>query len=409
MAASSLGALAADLESGRITEREARKRAAEISETVAERDPGALLSAAIEAYQAGRSQQAGALATIVDSVAAAWLGHPLQFWRKRRSPELALDLRARALALLSLLSADKGEDAAAVDLRQEAETLLATLRDSTAPRFAIGALTAERALRLGEPALALQMIERVLGSTSLSAEQRAAAQAIRAAALRAAGRTADAAEALRTSAAAFDEAGRPGAALDADLERGIHLFDAGDTGAARDLLSQVATSAAATDAAAVEFEARLRLGAVLARNGEHGAAAGEFEAAAGLARRAGEQARLIVALRNAADERRLGGDHPAAEKLLDEALAVPSSAGTVIDLAKAKVVLAVLRSGQGRQADAESLLIGAKEDLDRRLAEIGDGGSAHARDHIATQLRQIEAVRDKIRVVKDTNSPGGAC
>jgi hypothetical protein len=106
-------------------------------------------------------------------------------------------------------------------------------------------------------------------------------------------------------------------------------------------------------------------------------------------------AAVIVALRNAADELRHEGDFIAAERLLLEALAVPATPALVVDRAKAKYFLAVLRHQQGRREDAHRLLNEASADFEDKLIELGVDGSRQGREHVEGQLRTVAALREQ--------------
>jgi tetratricopeptide (TPR) repeat protein len=393
-----LDRLAADLEGGRADTHTARKLAASVpAEEPWGRDIARFTAEAANAYTSGRTRRAWALATIVNEVADSWSSRGSRPWgAQRRQKDGALDLKARALAVLGFVEADEGRPESAVELRKACEVAVGKLADGTAARLDIGMLTAERSIRLGRPDEAVHLFEQLLQMPSLSQSQRAAAQAVLAGALRAAGRPEDAIAALESTAGSFIAAGRPAAALAADLERGIHLTQSGDTAGAQALLAHVAEGAAATGNALVEADARLRLGMIAAEAGRHAESAEEFRLGAGAARRSGDDAKVVIALRNAADELRMQGDLDAAERLLNEALTIKSSPALELDLAKAMVMFAVLRHQQGHPHDASRLLDEAEATFQRRFRELEAGSSPRLRDHLESQLRQLAAVRGQI-------------
>jgi hypothetical protein len=361
------------------------------------RQVAALIGDAVDAYTSGRTQRASAAATIVDAVAERWIEARARRWPRRGSgAEGALDTRARALALLSFVEADEGHDQSAGALRRESERILSTLRNPTAARFAIGVTAAQRAIRLGKTADAIEMLHEVMRLPSLSDSQRAAAQAVLAEAQLAAGRSNEAIATLEESGQSFHRAGMPSAALEADLERGIHLMESGDRSAARSLLAEVAASAVATGASAVEAQTRLRLGLIAAEAGEHVDAAEQFQMAGAAARRAGDDANVVVALRNAADERRLQNDLAGAERLLTEAIALGVKPKAALDAAKAKYLFAIVRHQQGRQDDAVRLLDEAAGDFQRKLDELAANASPQAKEHLERQLREVASLRKKL-------------
>jgi tetratricopeptide (TPR) repeat protein len=162
------------------------------------------------------------------------------------------------------------------------------------------------------------------------------------------------------------------------------------------LLAEVAASAVDSGATSVETGARLRLGLIAAQAGEHAESAEQFRLAAAAARRAGDDANVVVGLRNAADELRLQNDLAGAEGLLKEALALGTNPKAAIDAAKAKYLFAVVRHEQGRQDDADRLLDEAAGEFQRKLDELGSGASAQAKEHLERQLREVASLRRKL-------------
>ena len=322
-----LDRLAADLEGGRADRDTARKLAANVPpEEPWGRHIAGFTADAADASTSGRTRRAWALATIVNEVADSWSKRGSRPWgAQRRQKDGALDLRARALAVLGFVEGDEGRVESAAELRKASDQVLRELVDSTAARLDIGMLSAERSVRRGRPEEAVDLFEQLLRMPSLTQSQRAAAQAVLAGALRGAGRPEEAIAALESTARSFVAAGRPAAALEADLERGIHLMQSGDRTSAQALLANVAESAVATGHSVVEAHARLRLGVIAAEAGSHAEVAREFRLGADAARRSGDDAKVVIALRNAADELRMDGDLPAAERLLDEALKIKSN------------------------------------------------------------------------------------
>ncbi len=236
-------------------------------------------------------------------------------------------------------------------------------------------------------------MEEVLRNPRLDDSQRAAAQAVLAGALRLAGREDEGIATLEATAQSFARAGRPSAVIDADLERGIHLLQAGHKVAARALFLHVADAAATSGHHAAEVEARLRLGLIGAEALEHAESAQQFQLAAAAARRLSDNARIIVALRNAADELRLQHDFTGAERLLVEAFAITETPALEADIAKTKVVFAVLRHEQDRQDEANRLLNEAEQTFQRKLNELEHGESGRLREHLEAQLRQLDSLR----------------
>jgi hypothetical protein len=118
--------------------------------------------------------------------------------------------------------------------------------------------------------------------------------------------------------------------------------------------------------------------------------------AASAARRAGDNATVIVALCNAADELRHAHDLAGAERVLAEALAVPATRATTVDLAKAKYYLATLRYQQGNRQEAYRLLDEAATDFRRKLVEIGADGAPQAREHLQAELRKLAGLREQM-------------
>lgn len=391
-----LALLAADLQAGRLDEASARKVAAKVpAEGAAGRQASALATEAMDAYAAGRTRDAWAAATIADAATKAWSERPSQIFRGGGNDKV-LDLRVRALVVQSFIEADAGREGTSSEFRRASEEVLRRMRDSSRTGLAVAVAKSERALRLGRAEEAVAVMEEALRNPRLDDSQRAAAQAVLAGALRVAGREAEGIATLEATAESFARAGRPSAVIDADLERGIHLLQAGDKVAARALLSQVADAAAKSGHDKAEFEARLRLGVLGAEAQEHLESAQQFQLAAAAARRVKDDARVVIALRNAADELRLDHDLAGAERLLDEALAIGGTPGLEVDNAKAKVVFAVLRNQQGRQDDAYRLLLEAEETFQRKLDELEHGESPRLREDLESQRRQVLTLRETL-------------
>lgn len=375
--------LAGELEAGQVDPRQA----SDIAAKVPAREPwghqvSTLIADAIDAYTEANRPKAWAAATIAGAAAKGW-----------GNLQGAIDVQARALAVLSLIEADEGHDERASQLRRDSERMLGKMSDPTPARFSIDVTAAQREVRLGRAGEAVKMLEGVLKLPSLTENQRAAAQAVLAGALQAEGRPQEAIENLKVTAGTFDRAGRPTAALEADLERAIHLLQAGETTEARAVLNQVAQSAAATGADTVQLHARMRLGVIAAGAGEHETSAAEFQQAAAAAKRVGDDANVVVALRNAGDELRMHGNLAGAEQSLNEALSLGFNPRIALDMAKAKYVLAVVRHQQGNQAEAERLLNEAEGDFKRKVRELGSNAASAARDHIRAQISQVESLR----------------
>ena len=388
--------LAADLQAGRVDEAAARKLAAKIP---AEVHTGQLVSAlateSLNDYAAGRTNKARAAATIVDAATKTWTERLSGLLRGGRNDSV-LDLRARALTVLRFIEADEGKEDSSDEMRRASEKVLASMGKSARTRLAIAVAASERALRQGRAEEAVSIMEKTLKNPELDDSQRAAAQAVLAGSLRLAGREAEGIATLEATAQSFAGAGRTSAVIDADLERAIHLIQAGDNVAARTLLVNVADAAAAAGNNAAEVEARLRLGKLAADAGEHPEGAQQFQLAAAAARRADDDAGLVIALRNAADELRRQHDLAGAERLLNEALAINATTPTLeIDLATAKCIFAVVRSGQGRHEEGLRLLSEAESTFRRKLDELGPGETPLLREHLESQLRQVASLREK--------------
>jgi tetratricopeptide (TPR) repeat protein len=390
--------LAVDLEEGRVNiERTQELASAVPPEPARGKELGALLSEALGSYADGRQRQAWAAASVVAAVAGAWIDRRTLLWPRRLLlREGALDLRARALALLGFIETDRGREDAAAALHRDSEAALHRMQGPTSARFVIGATAAERALRGRHADEAIEILNRVLRLPSLSDSQRGATQALLATALGAAGRVEDAARTFEDTAESWDRAGISPGSLAADLERGVLMAKIGDATAAQSLLSKVASAAAAARNDEVEARAQLHLGVLMAAAREHRQAANHFELAAGAARRGGDSAAVIVALRNAADELRYERDLAGAERLLLEALAVPPTPALTVDIAKAKYYLAVLRHQQGQREEADRLLDEAAADFERKLTELGADGPRLAREHVDGELRKPASLRQQL-------------
>ena len=388
--------LAADLLAERVDEATARKLAAKVPAQVhTGQQVSELVTEALHDYAAGRTRKAWAAATIVDASTKTWTERLSGLLRGGRTDSV-LDIRARALTVLSFIEADEGKEASSDELRRASEKVLATIGKSARTRLAIAVASAERALRQGRAEEAVSIMEKTLRNPTLDDSQRAAAQAVLAGSLRLAGRQAEGIGTLEATAQSFARARRPSAVIDTDLERGIHLIQAGDSVAAHALLTHVAEAAAAAGNWAAEVEARLRLGKLAAEAREHSESAQQFQLAATAARRASDEVGLVIALRNAADELRRQHDLAGAERLLNEALAINATNPALdIDLAITKYTFAVVRYGQRRHEEALRLLSEAESTFRSRLDELGPGETPLLREHLEGQLRQVASLREK--------------
>lgn len=396
--ASDLTSLAADLEAGRLTAAEATSRAGRMRPDRHVADQVRALSVdAVEAYTAGQSRKAWSTATVLAGVIDAWGRVRSRPWPLRGGmTEGVFDLQARALALLSLIEADAGRADSAADLRRQFEDVLGRLSNPSPARLAIATLWAERAIRLGRGEDAVATMQEAVRLPGLDDAQRAAAQVVLATSLRAAGRPAEGVAMLEHTAEDFARAGLPSAALASDLERAVRLLDAGRTQEARSLLAHVAQSAAVLGEDELEADARLRLGALASKEDDHAEAAEQFARAGEAARREGNDAKVVVALRNAADELRQQHDFEAADRVLQEVFAIESTAALEVDLAKAKITLAVLRERQGRKADAAHLLVEAETTFRQKLDSLERTESPRTRQHLEAQLRQVVSLRERL-------------
>jgi len=390
--------LAVDLEEGRVDLERTHELASAVPPGATQgKELGMLISQATGAYANGHQRQAWAAASVAAAVAGAWIERPTRLWPRRVAlREGALDTRARALALLGFIEADEGRDGAAAALERDSDAALSRMVRPTSARFVIGALTAERALKLRRTDEAVAMLSAVLRLPGLKDRERGAAQALLATALGAAGLVDEAARAFESTAESWDRAGDSAGSLAADLARGILMAKSGDATVARSLLTLVASAAAAARNDEVEARAQLYLGVLLAGAREHRQAANHFKLSASAARRAGDKAAVIVALRNAADELRYQHDFTGAERLFSEALAEPATPALAVDLAKAKYYFAVLRHQQGNRAEADRLLDEAGLDFERRLAELGANGHPAAREHVQEQIVILSSLREQL-------------
>jgi tetratricopeptide (TPR) repeat protein len=232
---------------------------------------------------------------------------------------------------------------------------------------------------------------------ALDESRRAVAQALLARSLQDAGRVAEGIAALEASKQSFLRAGRPTAALAADEERAVHLLQAGNKNAARALLTKVAEAAAAGGQDAIEANAWLRLGLLSSEMGERSESARQFQLGAEAARREGDQAKIVGALRNAANELRRQGDFAGAERLLNEAIAIKTTTpAVVLELAKAKYVFAFMRAQQRRLDEARQFLDDAASTFQSRLDELESLENPPLREELQGKLRQVAALRDKM-------------
>jgi len=398
MAGGALRQLTVDLEEGRVDLKRARELALVVPPDAAPaKELGELIAEATGAYTDGKARYAWAAASVAAAVAGAWIDRSTHLLPRRVAlREGSQDVRARALALLSLLEADKGREEAAASLNRDSEAVLLRMARPTQARFTIGATAAERALKLHRADEAIAILNRILRLAKLSDSERGAAQALLAAALHAADRVDEAGRAFEETARSFQRAGLSSGSLGADLERGVLMAQTGNHNAAQFLLDEVASAAVAAGDDAVEARAQLHLGTIAGAVKKHRQAAEHFERAARAAQRGGDEAAFIVALRNAADEWRHEGDFAAAERLISEALAVPATAALTVDLATTKYVLAVLRHQQGMREDADRLLEEAASDFEDKLIELGADGSRQARKYVEGQLRTVATLREQL-------------
>lgn len=390
--------LVTDLEEGRIDLGRAQEIASRLEpEESTRRELGALVSEAIGAYDDGKTQRAWAAAVIAAAVAKAWSDRPARLWPRRIAiRESSLDVRGRALGVLALIAADRGDEDAAANLNQESETTLRRMTaSSTGARFSIGAIAAERALRVRRADEARAILERVLNLPSLNHAQRAAAQALQSAAFRASGRSGEADQMLERSAESFRDGGQPCGELAADFERAVWVVQSGDLSAGRSLLQRVADAAEVSGCDKVEISAHLHLG-LHTPNKEHRQAATHFEKAASAARRMADTSSLIIALRNAANELRQAGDLVRADEMLAEALSWPETPALIVERAKTRYHLAVLRRQQGRAEEARRLLDEATTALEDKLSDLGPDGNALARQHLERELRIVASLREQL-------------
>lgn len=398
MADGVLRQLTLDVEEGRVSLERARDLASVVPpEPAPGKELGALIAEATGAYTDGKSRYAWAAASVAAAVSGAWIDRPTRLWPPRVTPrEGSLDIRARALALLGFIEADQGRAEAAATLSRDSEALIRRMAHPTRARFVIGATAAERALKLHRADEAIAILRSVLRLPDLGDGERGAAQALLATALRAADRVDEADRAFEETATSFRRAGLSDGALGAELKRGVLMSQSGDVGVARSLLTEVAAAAVAAGNDAVEAGAQLHLGVIAGAARQHREAAEHFTRAAGAARRGGDMAAVIVALRNATDELRHEGDFIAAEELVSEALAIPATPALTVDLAITKYVVAVLRHQEGKRDDADRLLNEATADFQGKLIELGADGPRQAREYVEGQLRTVTALREQL-------------
>lgn len=398
MADGVLRQLTLDVEEGRVSLERARDLASVVPpEPAPGKELVALIAEATGAYTDGKSRYAWAAASVAAAVSGAWIERPTRLWPRRvASREGSLDIRARALALLGFIEADQGRAEAAATLSRDSEALIRRMVHPTRARFVIGATAAERALKLHRADEAIGILRNVLRLPDLGDSERGAAQALLATALNAADRVGEAVRGFEETATSFRRAGLSAGALGAELERGVLMSQSGDVGVARALLTEVASVAVAAGNDAVEARAQLHLGVIAGAVRQHRQSAEHFTRAAGAARRGGDMAAVIVALRNAADELRLQGDFSAAEVLVSEALSVPATPALTVDLAITKYYLAVLRRREGKREDADRLLNEATADFQGKLIELGADGSLEAREYLEGQLRKVAALREQL-------------
>jgi len=388
--------LAEDLEVGRLDAESAQKLAAKaLPKNPWLQQASQLVAEAQTDYADGRTTRARAAATIADAYLRTWTRTSLQRWALPGGGDTVLDWRARALAVLTSIEADAGREQSAAELRHASDQVLLGMRDSAPARLAISATAAERALRQGRADEAVTIMQATLQLPALDESRRAAAQALLARALQDAGRVAEGIAALEASKQSFLRAGRPTAGLVADEERAVHLLQTGDKVAARSLLTEVAEAAAAGGQDGLEANARLRLGLLGSDVGERSESARQFQLAAKAARREGDYAKIVGALRNAANEMRRQGDFADAERLLNEAIAINTTTPAVgLELAKAKYVFAFMRVQQHRFDEARRFLDDAESTFQRRLDELESLENPPLREELQGQLRQVAALRE---------------
>lgn len=398
MSGPDLDVIAADLLAGRINEGAARKLASRaMPDGITGEQVARLTFEATQAYEAGRVRDARAKASVVAAAVGTWGNVRSRFgFTRGRITEGVFDIQARALELLSLIEADAGHEDVATRLRTESERAMSSLRNNASAQLAITAMRAGRALRLRRAPDAVALWERLLQNEGLDESQRAAAQVGLATALQSAGRPAEGIASLEAGATSFDHAGRRDAVLETDLERGIRMLQAGDKAEAKALIGRVAERAAHLGHSEVEADARIRLGVIATEADEFSEARRQFQLAAASARVGGDLPKVIVALRNAADASRMAKDLADAERMLDEALAVENTSATEIDLAKARCILALVRDQQGKKSEAAKLLDQAYASFRDRLDRLERGESPRLRDHLESQLRLVDSLRDQM-------------
>jgi tetratricopeptide (TPR) repeat protein len=390
--------LAEDLEAGRLDAESAQKLAAKaLPKNPWLQQASQLVAEGQREYSDGRTARAWAAATIADAYLRTWTRTRLQRWALPGGGDPVLDWRVRALAVLTFIEADAGREQSAAELRHASDQVLGAMQDSTPARLAVSATAAERALRQGRADEAVTIMEATLQLPALDESRRAAAQALLARSLQDAGRVAEGIAALEASKQSFLRAGRPTAALAADEERAVHLLQAGNKNAARALLTKVAEAAAAGGQDAIEANAWLRLGLLSSEMGERSESARQFQLGAEAARREGDQAKIVGALRNAANELRRQGDFAGAERLLNEAIAIKTTTpAVVLELAKAKYVFAFMRAQQRRLDEARQFLDDAASTFQSRLDELESLENPPLREELQGKLRQVAALRDKM-------------
>jgi tetratricopeptide (TPR) repeat protein len=390
--------LAENLEAGQLDAESAGNLAAKaLPRNPWGRQASELVAEAARAYTDGRTGRARAAATVADAYLRTRTRTRLQRWALPGGANNALDCRARALAVLAFIESDAGREESAAKLSRASDQVLARMRDSTPARLAISATAAERALRQGRTDEAVTIMQATLQLPALDESRRAAAQALLARSLQDAGRVAEGIAALEASRESFLRAGRPEAGLEADEERAVHMLRTGDKVAARALLTRVAEAAAAGGHVALEANARLRLGLLSSELGEQSESARQFQLGAEAARREGDNAKIVGALRNAANEMRREGDFGDAERLLNEAIAIKTATpDVVLELAKAKYVFAFMRAQQRRFDEARQFLDDAESTFQRCLDELESLENPTLRMELQRQLQQVAALREKM-------------
>lgn len=189
--------LALDLAEGRVDLAQIQELASKLLPDQAHQsEVASLLADAIAAYEDRKPRRAWAAGSVAAAMAKAWIDRPTRMWPRRIAlREFSLDVRGRALALLSFI-ADAGHEDEAAALGKESDVALQGKKlSSTSARFRVAAMAADPALRLRDAEKELATIEQALRLPSLTDHQRGVGLTLRATALRSAGRLSEADEA----------------------------------------------------------------------------------------------------------------------------------------------------------------------------------------------------------------------